>query len=50
MALYKVAKHIDTRPLSTHIYLRTAKLAKEQAGWEYNIYNYNIKNHRWEWV
>jgi hypothetical protein len=48
MSLYKVALHIDSRPLSTHIYLRMARLAKLQAGNEYNIYNWNVSKHIWE--
>lgn len=50
MALYKVTKHIDSRPLSTHIYLHTARDAKREAGSEYNIYHYNINKHIWEKV
>jgi hypothetical protein len=47
MTLYKVAKHIDSRPLSTHIYLHTARAAKREAGFEYNVYGYDINKHQW---
>ena len=48
MALYKVAKHIDSRPLSTHIYLHTALAARREAGYEYHVYHYNINKSEWE--
>lgn len=48
MTLYKVAKHIDSRPLSTHIYGHTAQEAKREAGFEYHVYVYRIQKHAWE--
>jgi hypothetical protein len=50
MTLYKVAKHIDSRPLSTHIYLHTARAAKREAGFEYNVYKYNKNKSEWNKV
>ena len=47
MALYKVAKHIDSRPISTHIYLSTARDAKREAGYEYNVYGYDKDKSEW---
>lgn len=41
--LYKVAKHIDSRPLSTYIYLHTARDTKRETGQEYNVYGLNSK-------
>lgn len=46
--VYKVAKHIDSRPLSTHYSIHTAKTAKREAGYEYNIYGLNSKTLKWE--
>jgi hypothetical protein len=48
MGLYKVAKHIDSRPLSTHIYLHTALAARREAGFEYHVYLYNLGKSKWE--
>ena len=48
MTLYKVAKHIDARPLSTHIYAHTAHAAKRAAGFEYKVYAYRLNKRAWE--
>ncbi len=48
MKLYKVAKYIDSKPLSSHIYLHTAREAKREAGYEYNVYELNSETLKWE--
>ena len=50
MTMYKVALHIDTRPLSTHIYLHTAQEAKREAGFEYHVYKWLSGQGKWERV
>jgi hypothetical protein len=46
-SLYKVAKHINSKPLSMHIYLHTARAAKREAGHEYNVYLYKLSESKW---
>ncbi len=48
--VYKVAKHIDSRPLSTHYSIQTARDAKREAGFEYNVYGYDRDKSEWHRV
>jgi hypothetical protein len=48
MTLYKVALRADARPLSTHIYSHTARAAKREAGFEYNVYKWESDERVWK--